>query len=99
MRREYIDSVLGNLKSQLDHTYVVDEQGNVTDVNTLAPRNANFTSDVDLLWEAIRVVSSMPRWTPGEVDGKPVRVRCYVPVSFRNMGVLPKEQIQKLRGK
>ena len=27
LRREYIDSVLGNLKSQLDHTYVVDEQG------------------------------------------------------------------------
>ena len=28
LRREYIDSVLGNLKGQLDHTYVVDEQGN-----------------------------------------------------------------------
>ena len=28
LRREYIDSVLGSLKGQLDHTYVVDEQGN-----------------------------------------------------------------------
>ena len=28
LRREYIDSVLGNLKDQLDHTYVVDEHGN-----------------------------------------------------------------------
>ena len=28
LRQEYIDSVLGNLKSQLDHTYVVDDQGN-----------------------------------------------------------------------
>jgi len=27
-RRAYIDSVLGNLKGQLDHTYLVDEQGN-----------------------------------------------------------------------
>lgn len=27
LRREYIDSVLGNLKSQLDHTYIVDEKG------------------------------------------------------------------------
>ncbi len=27
LRREYIDSVLGNLKDQLDRTYVVDEQG------------------------------------------------------------------------
>lgn len=27
LRREYIDSVLGNLQGQLDHTYVMDEQG------------------------------------------------------------------------
>ena len=28
LRRAYIDSVLGNLKGQLDNTYIVDEQGN-----------------------------------------------------------------------
>ena len=28
LRRAYIDAVLGNLKSQLDRTYLVDEQGN-----------------------------------------------------------------------
>ena len=28
LRREYIDSVLGGLKGQLDHTYIVDEKGN-----------------------------------------------------------------------
>lgn len=28
LRRAYIDSVLGNLKGQLDHTYLVDRQGN-----------------------------------------------------------------------
>lgn len=27
LRREYVDSVLGNLRSQLDHTYLVDEKG------------------------------------------------------------------------
>ena len=27
LRRAYIDSVLGNLKGQLDHTYLMDEQG------------------------------------------------------------------------
>ncbi len=27
LRREYIDSVLGSLQSQLDRTYFVDEQG------------------------------------------------------------------------
>ena len=28
LRREYIDAVLGDLKGQLDNTYVVDEKGN-----------------------------------------------------------------------
>ena len=28
LRREYIDSVVGSLKGQLDCTYIVDEQGN-----------------------------------------------------------------------
>lgn len=27
LRREYIDSVLGNLRGQLDNTYLVDENG------------------------------------------------------------------------
>ena len=28
LRREYIDSVVGNLKDTLDRTYLVDEKGN-----------------------------------------------------------------------
>ena len=30
LRREYIDSVVGNLKGQLDNVYFVDEKGNET---------------------------------------------------------------------
>lgn len=28
LRREYVDAVLGSLKGQLDHTYIVVEKGN-----------------------------------------------------------------------
>lgn len=28
LRREYIDSVVGNLRQELDHTYVTDGKGN-----------------------------------------------------------------------
>ena len=28
LRREYVNAVLGNVRAQLDNTYVVDEQGN-----------------------------------------------------------------------
>ena len=30
LRQEYVNSVLGNLKNQLDNTYVMDEKGNKT---------------------------------------------------------------------
>ena len=30
LRREYIDSVVGSLTGQLEHTYLVDEKGNKT---------------------------------------------------------------------
>lgn len=30
LRRAYIDSVVGNMRSQLDNTYVVDQNGNKT---------------------------------------------------------------------
>jgi protein TonB len=33
--------------------------------------------------EALRVVKSMPNWTPGEQEGKPVRVSYTLPISFR----------------
>lgn len=32
--------------------------------------------------EAIRVVSEMPRWVPGYIDGRPVKVSMTVPVRF-----------------
>ena len=33
--------------------------------------------------EALRVVGSMPRWIPGKRNGKCIRVRYRMPVTFR----------------
>lgn len=41
------------------------------------------SADPALDKEALRVVRSMPRWTPGKIDGKPVRVRMVLPIVFR----------------
>ncbi|MBR5841203.1 MAG: M56 family metallopeptidase [Bacteroidaceae bacterium] len=37
--------------------------------------------------EAVRVVRSMPNWTPGKQKGEPVRVRFTLPVTFRLDGL------------
>lgn len=39
LRREYIDSVVGGLRSQLDSTYIVDENGHKTKLQK--PENKN----------------------------------------------------------
>ena len=38
--------------------------------------------DNDLDNEALRVLSMMPKWTPGKNDNKVVSVKCILPIDF-----------------
>lgn len=58
-------------------TFVVEKDGSVTDVKVL--RGIGGGCDE----EAIRVVSSMPKWSPGKQRGEAVRVQFNLPISFR----------------
>lgn len=33
--------------------------------------------------EAIRLVSEMPQWIPGKIDGETVRLKCHLPIHFQ----------------
>lgn len=57
--------------------FVVDTDGSIINAHVLT------SVDPDLDKEALRVIKSMPRWTPGKQKGKPVRVKYTVPVNFR----------------
>lgn len=57
--------------------FVVERDGSITDVNVLR------SVDPSLDREAMRVVKSMPKWTPGKQNGSAVRVKYQVPVTFR----------------
>ena len=50
--------------------------------------------DPQLDAEAIRVIRSMPNWTPGKQKGEPVRVRFTIPVTFRLQGGTATETAQ-----
>ena len=58
-------------------SFVVEKDGSVTDVKVAK------SVDPSLDKEALRVVKSMPRWTPGKQNGATVRVKYNVPVNFR----------------
>lgn len=57
--------------------FVVNKDGSIVDPKVL--RGADPALDK----EAMRVVSAMPKWTPGKQRGKTVRVRYTLPVTFR----------------
>lgn len=57
--------------------FVVNKDGSIVEPKVVK------SVDPALDKEAIRVVSNMPKWTPGKQRGKPVRVRFTLPVTFR----------------
>ena len=58
-------------------SFVVDETGKVTDVHVVQSSGIQSLDD-----EAVRIVRSMPDWTPGTNDGEPVSVLFTIPVQF-----------------
>ena len=56
--------------------FVVNEDGSISDETLI---RGVFPS---LDEEALRVIKSMPKWHPGEQDGKKVRVYYTIPISF-----------------
>lgn len=56
--------------------FVVRKDGSLSDFKVLRP------VDPWLDAEAIRVISTMPKWKPGMQDGKPVSVKFTLPVTF-----------------
>ena len=58
-------------------SFVIDENGKVT--NVAIKQGANELLDK----EAVRVISSMPAWKPGETGGKPVKVSYVIPINFK----------------
>ena len=57
--------------------FVVNSDGSIVDPQVVKPVNPYLDK------EALRVVSNMPKWKPGEQRGKKVRVRFTLPVTFR----------------
>ena len=57
-------------------SFVVGEDGYVEDVQVIKGVEPMLDK------EALRVIQSLPRWTPGNQQGKPVRVKYTVPVTF-----------------
>lgn len=65
-----------NITGKVYVTFVVEKDGSIANPRVLKDIGGGCGQ------EAIRVVKSMPKWTPGKQRGKAVRVQFNLPVSF-----------------
>ena len=65
-----------NITGRVYVTFVVERDGSVSGVRVLRDIGGGCGA------EAVRVVKSMPKWTPGKQRGKPVRTQFNLPVNF-----------------
>ena len=59
-------------------TFVIETNGSISDINVVKDLGSGTGE------EAKRVLQLCPKWTPGEHDGKPVRVMYTLPITIRN---------------
>ncbi len=57
--------------------FIVEKDGSISNVKPVLSVHPLLDK------EAVRVVKSMPKWSPGKQKGKPVRVQFNVPVMFK----------------
>jgi TonB family protein len=68
------DSKEGTIKVM----FTVDETGKVVNAHTMGTKLGDGLDE-----EVVRVVSSMPKWMPGTIHGKPVKVSLELPILFK----------------
>ncbi|MBE6206769.1 MAG: energy transducer TonB [Rikenellaceae bacterium] len=66
-----------NITGRVTLQFVIEKDGRLTGIKVLASPDASLSE------EAIRVVQSSPKWTPGKQRNQPVRVSFTLPVMFQ----------------
>jgi len=72
------DAIDNNGEGTVRVQFGVDENGKISDVTTVGQRIGYGLEE-----EAVRVVSNMAKWTPGQVNGRTVKTRMVIPITYR----------------
>lgn len=60
--------------------FVIEKDGSISNIQSI--RKKNVCPGLEEVCK--RELSEMPRWIPGRINGKAVRVRCSIPIRFRD---------------
>ncbi|MES2544146.1 MAG: energy transducer TonB [Bacteroidota bacterium] len=68
--------IKNNVSDKIFASFIVERDGTLTNIKIL--RDLGFGTGK----EAIRVFKKMPKWIPGKINGKAVRVNYFIPISI-----------------
>ena len=74
------EAFVNNVQGRVIVNFVVEKDGTINDAKVVR------SIDPQLDEEALRVVNSMPNWTPGQQNGEPVAVKYTIPITFKLSG-------------
>ena len=72
------DAKANKVQGTVYFSFVVEKDGSVSHVQVVKGLQGGITLEK----EGMRVISEMPKWTPGKQDGQAVRVQYTVPIRF-----------------
>ena len=72
-----IEAKASGIEGRVICTFIVERDGSITDIKV------SRSVDPYLDQEAVRVIGSMPAWTPGRQNGEVCRVKFTLPVTFK----------------
>ncbi len=75
------DAIDNNIEGTVRVQFAIDEQGNVTNAKVVGDKLGYGLEE-----EAVKLITSMPKWTPGMVKGKKVKAWYTLPVTYRLEG-------------
>ena len=70
-------ATIAHIEGRVIVAFIVEKDGSLADIHVRRSIHPSLDE------EAVRVVSAMPNWIPGEEDGNPVRVKYVLPITFR----------------
>lgn len=71
-------AAVNHIQGKVVLSFIISETGDVKNVKVIEGLNGEFNA------EAVRVVSSSPKWTPAMKQGKPIATELLVPFSFKS---------------
>ena len=75
IRKHRNNSLIGN--KQVVVEVIIEKDGSIT--NAFIPKSIDLMHDED----ALKIISVMPKWKPGVLNGKKVRCKIKIPISYR----------------